>query len=107
MSKLIDLDAAINALGTIDCSDGVGISTLKCDAVDDAITVIKELPTVDAVPVVHGRWETVEDWDGDERYKCSVCGDEWFLEVGNPEFNNMNYCPKCGARMDGEDGEQE
>lgn len=66
-----------------------------CGWLDDA-------PTVDAVPVRHGRWETVEDWDGDERYKCSVCGDEWFLEVGNPEFNNMNYCPKCGARMDGE-----
>ena len=62
---------------------------------------VQKMPTVDAVPVRHGRWETVEDWDEDERYKCSVCGDEWFLEVGNPEFNNMNYCPNCGARMDG------
>ena len=67
----------------------------------EAYGIIQGMETVDAVTVRHGRWETVEDWDGDERYKCSVCGDEWFLEVGNPEFNNMNYCPKCGARMDG------
>ena len=56
MKKLIELDAALDALEGIDCSDGVGISTLKCDTVNDAITVIKALPTVDAVPVRHGRW---------------------------------------------------
>lgn len=31
-----------------------------------AMVALKGIPTVDAVPVRHGRWETVEDWDGDE-----------------------------------------
>jgi hypothetical protein len=50
---------------------------------------IKDLPAVDAVPVVHGEWK----WShGGE---CSECG-----------FHNSNfdyrYCPMCGAKMDGE-----
>lgn len=45
MSDLISRQAAIDALEKIDCSDGVGISLLKCDAVDDAVTAIKALPS--------------------------------------------------------------
>ena len=45
MSDLIDRREAIDALEKIDCSDGVGISLLKCDAVDDAVTAIKALPS--------------------------------------------------------------
>lgn len=53
--RLISLNAAIDVLEKIDCSDGVGISSLKCDAVDDAVTAIKALPSAqsgceDAVP---------------------------------------------------------
>lgn len=53
-------------------------------------------PTVDAVPVVHGRWEEryvpngeYVSWDG---YYCSVCG---------KQAAKSNYCPNCGAKMDG------
>jgi len=70
MKKLIELNAALDALEGIDCSDGVGISTLKCDTVNDAITVIKALPTVDAVPVVHGQW--IYHPDGQEKGRCIV-----------------------------------
>lgn len=45
MSDLIERQEAIDALEKIDCSDGVGISSLKCDAVDDAVTAIKALPS--------------------------------------------------------------
>lgn len=75
------------------------VETILNQFIDD----IDHAPTVDAVPVVHGTWKTVEDWDGDEHYKCSVCGDEWFLEAGDPKANNMNYCPNCGADMREED----
>lgn len=64
---------------------------------------IDRMPTVDAVPVRHGRWET----DGmmmDEceflMTRCTACG-------GTYEYGfNMPFCPNCGARMDGKDGEQ-
>lgn len=61
---------------------------------------IDNAPTVDAVPVKHGRWKEVDDgWDG-VYYECSECGLSWALNDGTPEENEMCYCPKCGARMD-------
>lgn len=41
----ISRKAAINAVENIDCSDGVGISALKCEAVDDMVIAIKALPS--------------------------------------------------------------
>lgn len=49
-SDLIKRQDAIDALEKIDCSDGVGISALKCDAVDDALKAIEALPP--AQPVI-------------------------------------------------------
>ena len=57
---------------------------------------INALPTIDAVPVVHGEW--IDMKLGDELMpticKCSVCGATW-AGVGG-----YIYCPNCGARMD-------
>ena len=58
------------------------------------------MPTVDAVEVVHGRWIEKQEaipWceDDVEVYTvCSVC------ECYSP--GESNYCPNCGAKMDGE-----
>ena len=65
----------------------------------DTVEIVR---TSNYAPVVHGRWEELDDPWGDTHYRCSVCGCEWFLEAGTPEENGMNYCPRCGARMDGE-----
>lgn len=66
----------------------------------DAINAVEDVNAVDAAPVVHGKWEEVDDIWGDTHYRCSACGCEWFLEDGSPTENGMNYCPRCGARMD-------
>lgn len=57
---------------------------------------IKALPAADVAPVVHGWW--LEDHD---YLKCPECGvmvkwDFTFFDIGN-----WNYCPNCGAKMDG------
>ena len=51
-----------------------------------------------------GKWEEITEYGGwgETHYRCSVCGEEWHLEDGKPADNNMNFCPKCGARMDGD-----
>ena len=64
--------------------------------------LLKAQEPVDAVPVVHGQWIEIEDSYGDCHYQCTECGEEWNLDAGTPEENNMNYCPNCGAKMDGE-----
>lgn len=59
----------------------------------DCIAIeIEGLPAADLEPVVHGR--KIEDGDIGGFWLCSLCG-EW-LPYG------ANYCPSCGARMDGE-----
>lgn len=60
------------------------------------------IPAVDAAPVVHARWLECEDGWGDCHYQCSECGCEWCLNDGTPEENGMKFCPRCGAKMDGE-----
>lgn len=52
------------------------------------------LPSVDAVPVVHGRW--VYEHGDPVMMPCSVCGYRVF------RYNNTRYCPNCGARMEGD-----
>ena len=50
---------------------------------------VKDFPTVDAVEVVHG------EWIGHEGYEeCNLCHHKFRFKY--------NYCPNCGAKMDGE-----
>ena len=72
--------------------------------------IVANIPTVDAVEVVHGRWlsngmcnhkpSRFRNPDKWTIYKCSECG------YSNGRKFNANYCPNCGAKMDGgnEDG---
>lgn len=59
--------------------------------------VIDEQPTIEAVPVVHGRWKNIMG----RPLECSVCG-----IITNPindipwANRSFNYCPHCGAKMD-------
>ena len=57
---------------------------------EDAMCVLDNINAADVVEVVHGRWEA----RGFYGHNCSVCG----------ALNDIdtNYCPTCGARMDGE-----
>lgn len=61
-----------------------------------------DIRAADVQAVKHGYWEEITDYGGwgDTHYRCSVCGEEWYLENGKPKDNNMNFCPRCGARME-------
>ena len=61
--------------------------------------VIEKTPTVDAVEVVHGRWETVSSMLG--YLCCSNCKDAYVWDTWL-EDGKWNYCPNCGAKMDGD-----
>lgn len=70
-----------------------------------AITSIENAPAVDVQEIKHGEW-TKDDSGG---CYCSACG--WYADydydyvtyvtnngLGSGDFN---YCPHCGAKMDG------
>ena len=50
-------------------------------------------------PVRHGRWIEQEKYAFGVMYDCSIC-DNRILDNGH----SWNYCPNCGAKMDGGDG---
>ena len=58
-------------------------------------------PTVDAVEVVHGQWVDKEDYYMETGVSCSICGERYFFETSRTDFEPYNYCPNCGAKMDG------
>lgn len=60
---------------------------------------IEALPTIDAVPVVHGEWEETDDRWGVGKWRCSAC------EKHSKE--QSDYCPNCGAKMDGKEQSNE
>lgn len=58
----------------------------------------------DVEAVRHGRWEkTEDDYCGLNIIRCSLCREEWCFEIDDDvKALNYNYCPNCGAEMDGE-----
>ena len=69
----------------------------------NAAKMVELMPAADVVKVVHGEWIFEHDPVIDPkryfvRIVCSCCG----LKTGEVS----NFCPKCGAKMDGEREEQ-
>ena len=94
MSDLISRQAAIDALdgeitvtGRVNAEAVRGYANLVCDR-------IKRLPSAQPERK-KGKWIFKEDFrivDGYD-WKCDQCG-SW-------QRYTSNYCPKCGARMEG------
>ena len=62
--------------------------------------ILATAPKVDAVEVVHGRWERFEEISGNIGVSCSACGWKDYRH-GRFKCNLFHYCPNCGAKMDG------
>ena len=63
--------------------------------------LLDSIPAADVAPVVHGRWEEKSESYFGLLFMCSACGEEFCFIEGAPSDNLYNYCPNCGARMDG------
>ena len=104
--------------------DGLNNLVLGHDAIE-VLGMIYEMPAADVAPVRHGRW-ILEAHDERVNYRwnvtaeCSECCDEqkeiwagFFPNVPSPIARDAalvsaesvklsNYCPNCGAKMDGD-----
>jgi len=100
--RLIDYDAAIDRYYAEYKKQDI------CDGAEDRDFLKRcfdEAETIDAAPVVHGKWID-KGWDGDFSWRidgrgscwkviaCSACGENL---CGSPK---TAYCPHCGAKMD-------
>lgn len=76
---------------------------------------VSDAPAADVAPVVHARWIPSEsDFDDDDTlfdgeeccdWQCSACREDICYEDPMPMKLLPNYCPNCGAIMDGGDND--
>ena len=80
------------------CEHSDGVRCENCHY-EDVRIAIKSMPAADVQPVKHGHWS--ECYTDTHHYSgiCSVCGKASIKSLTEKLYN---YCPKCGARMDGE-----
>lgn len=100
MAEYIEREAAIAALPV---------------AWDSAVDALRYAPAADVAPVVHAQWIPSEsDFDDDDTlfdgeeccdWQCSACREDICYEDPMPMKLLPNYCPNCGAKMDGGNGD--
>lgn len=92
MDEYIEREVAIKAIRD---SDPYGVRRALGFRETDIEETLRSVPAADVAPVRHGRWT----WNAARtRPFCSECCVEpWRAS----NFVLPNYCPHCGARMDG------
>lgn len=83
------IDADINVYDYVEtwyctCSD---YGRQRVMAVDD----LSYLPTINAVPVMYGKWIKTAETPWNTQYQCSICN--------TTTINCSCFCPNCGANM--------
>lgn len=71
------------------CAEVFGHFGVLVKAIEE---ISNESISEDVVEVVHARWEKIHDDPRVNKYRCTNCKAEKMRD---------NYCPNCGAKMDG------
>ena len=106
MAKYLDSGALQAALVRKQCGPA---NQRYTDGWNDCLLRVKSMvskaPAADVAPVVHGRWISWEKAGNcvpsPDRHECSVCHDAAQVLVNGFELLS-DYCPNCGAKMDGD-----
>lgn len=98
MTKYVELKTAIDAVNDVyyDTPD-INLSVDKLEA------VLLGIPAADVAPVVYGRWDDSGRYtfpSGNTAVRCTNCG--CALTESEYHLYDWNYCPMCGAKMDGD-----
>ena len=80
-------------------AEALEITTRTCGDYAAAFAEIRKLPAADVAPVVHEKW-LLDRWPSWPHRECSRC------KIMIPRTKEVpdqywQYCPNCGARMDG------
>ena len=104
MDEYIDREAFKTSVEEYYCkpckAEGKDYNGCRCRAcwVDDMLDEIDCFqPAANVALVRHGRWIEQEKYTFGVMYDCSICGNR-ILDNGH----SWNYCPNCGAIMDGD-----
>ena len=95
MAEYIEREATVKLLRSLGSRD----YRREKGTIQEAIKMVsfpEYTPSADVTQMVHGQWET--NSDRPDSLICSVCKcgfDMW-------KHDSHNFCPNCGAKMDGE-----
>ena len=102
MAEYIEREALMRRIKEIHCAECDSYHGVRCRAcwVDDTLDYIDCEPAADVAPVRHGRWKPfgIDSRGRVRRWNCTACH--------MTSRDGGNYCPYCGARMDGDDHEK-
>ena len=106
MAEYIEREAAIKALkdNVIEMECHIYFGSNLGVPEDEIEDIVNEIPVADVEPVKHGKWVSMlvkrSDWKGNMQsyYQPNTCSE---CHVGLAE--KTNYCPNCGAKMDGKE----
>lgn len=90
--EYIEREAAISVIAKISNESDMPEDWHKGMSV--AMSAVCRIPAADVVPVRHGWWKRIDYEPLGHDYICSVCGGK--------NDRASQYCPDCGARMDGD-----
>lgn len=91
MSKYINADELIPLIKMGETNECTELGEGRNGGIAFAIERIKQMPTADVRDNVHGEW--IRTLDPYRDIQCSFCG--------RPSDCKYNYCPNCGADMEG------
>lgn len=113
MAEYIDRDAVYTAFANA-CTDVLEraseIVYISGYSYEHVIEILDDIPTVNVAPIKHGQWEWFDEdtgtpITGHERewgWRCSHCKHELPDDYDDLDYSPMlDYCPYCGAKMDG------
>lgn len=98
MAEYINCEVAFDAITEL---AGKATTRSAYEAIWKSAKVLKKIPVADVAPVVHGEWSENKEhiylangeWKEWINFYCSECD--------APNNSPTDYCPHCGARMDG------
>jgi hypothetical protein len=105
VDDLISRAAAIEALST-PCDKRYRHGVWET-CLDNIETAIRNIPAMNAAPVVHARWVKMTGMMPPEyhgHYECSNCA--WHMKGLRNSWTReeeLSYCPGCGAKMKGDE----
>lgn len=106
MSDLISRTALIEDMSKKMAIMQVSKDGLHPISMETVIDYIKDYPTVEAKPVVHGKWEAnIEHTSGGNYligWMCSNCLCDIDTDNLYDSKPNYDFCPHCGCDMRGE-----
>ena len=101
--RLIDADALLDVFENkeADLREPFGNYYILGFSRDMAKALVQRQPTIESAPVVHSQWDTVfyekNGTIASYSHLCPEC--KYFYR--DTKFKGHDYCPNCGAKMDG------